>query len=58
MNQFKLLLLIIVLNFFSMNASASDIFPIIKQNLMNAEKNFSSIPNDRKAELKKIKCVH
>jgi protein-tyrosine phosphatase/arsenate reductase len=54
MNQFKLLLLIIVLNFFSMNASASDIFPIIKQNLMNAEKNFSSIPNDRKAELKKL----
>ncbi len=54
MNQFKLLLIIIVLNLLSMNASASDIFPIIKQNLINVEKNFSSIPNERKDELKKL----
>ncbi|MEI6263893.1 MAG: protein-tyrosine-phosphatase [Sphingobacteriia bacterium] len=37
-----------------MNASASDIFPLIKQNLVNAEKSFSSIPNERKDELKKL----
>ncbi len=54
MNKFKLLLILIVLNLFSMNASAVDIFPLIKQNLVSVEKNFSSIPNERKNELNKL----
>jgi protein-tyrosine phosphatase/arsenate reductase len=54
MNQFKLLLIIIISNLFFMNANAADIFPLIKQNLVNVEKQFATIPNERKLELKKL----
>jgi protein-tyrosine phosphatase/arsenate reductase len=54
MNQIKSILIILLLNIISMNASAADVFPLIKQHLVKAEKNFSSISNERKDELKKM----
>ncbi len=45
---------IFILNLFTMNTKAGEIFPLINENLKIVEKQFAAIPNERKEELNKL----
>ncbi len=45
---------IFILNLFTMNSKAGEIFPLINETMKIIQKQFSAIPNERKAELKKL----
>ncbi len=45
---------IFILNLFTMNTKAGEIFPLINENLKIVEKQFAAIPKERKDELNKL----